>query len=369
MKVLVVGAGFSGAVIARELAEANIEVQVIDKRTHIGGNCFDYVDSLDQRIHKYGPHLLHGSEDSVAIRWLSKFTDWVPYEHRVKALLPDGRLTSLPVNISTLEDVFNVTLSSEKEAIDFLCKLQQPTEIQNSDDVFLSSVGEELSNIFFRPYTTKMWGTHPKNIEAAVGKRIPVRYNRDDRYFSDSFQSLPKNGYTHVFDEILNHPLISVVLGTSFNHDMLLHYDHAFLCLPIDQFFDFKYGRLPYRSIIFENRYQRVDNSAVCINFTDNYKYTRMTQWDLLPNSARALNQEHLVTYEIPCDPTDNNNELYYPVRNSGSLETYSNYLNLATKLKSTLTFCGRTGLFRYLDMVPAINTSLNQAQSFLDSI
>jgi UDP-galactopyranose mutase len=367
MKVLVVGAGFAGACIARKLAEHGHIVHVIDKRNHIGGNAYDEINSQNERIHVYGPHLLHGSLDSVAIQWLSRFTDWIPYEHRVLAQLRDGRFTPLPVNATTLEDIFQIRLETDDDAKQFLESLQVPcTQITNSDDVFLASVGEKLSDIFFRPYTMKMWGLDPKEIEAAVGKRIPVRYNRDDRYFTDTFQKLPKLGYTNLFANMLNHKNISLELGKEFKHELLDGYDHSFLSLPIDRFFDCKYGKLPYRSIKFEHKLSKLSQPSVTVNFTDTSKYTRTTQWDLLPNSSRSQTGFSTQTLEIPCSPEENNDEYYYPVRNSHSLSAYNRYLDEAKSIKN-ITFCGRAGLFQYLDMVPAVNIHLAMAQRFAE--
>lgn len=364
---LVVGAGLSGATIARQLADNAHNVYVIDKRNHIGGNAHDYVNTNNERIHAYGPHLLHGDKDSVAIKWLSKFTEWTPYSHKVRALIEDGKKTTpLPVNATTLEDIFKVKLSSEDEAKSLLESLQVNIPIHNSDDVFLSSVGEKLADLFFRPYTRKMWGTSAKQIEASVGKRIPTRINRDDRYFNDSFQALPANGYTECTENILNHPRIKVKTGESFCRGMSKDYDHSFLCVPIDQYFNNCLGKLPYRSVKFENRSQKISLEATTINFTDDEKYTRMTQWDLLPNSDVARDKDHTVTYEVPCDPEENNNELYYPVRNQLSIKTYLDYKKMANELKEPITFCGRTGLFEYLDMVPAISKHLLMTQEFI---
>ena len=213
-----------------------------------------------------------------------------------------------------------------------------------------------------------MWALDPSRIEASVGKRIPVRANRDDRYFTDTFQALPSAGYAKCIENALDHPLISVRLSESFSKKMVRDYVHSFLCIPIDQFFDCSLGRLPYRSIKFEHRRQRIDLPVATINFTDDQCYTRMTQWDLLPNSGRALNGDHTVTYEIPCSPEENNNELYYPVRNVESLKTYASYIDMAAALMMPVTFCGRTGLFEYLDMVPAVARHLQIVQAYAKS-
>lgn len=365
-QILVVGCGFAGATIARVLAENGYSVDVIDKRNHIGGNAYDLIHSNGERLHHYGPHLLHGKQDSDAVRFLSRFTEWVPYEHRVRALLPDGRTTPLPVNRTTLEDIFGVELEEDCEAEALLeDKCLSIKEPANTDDFFLSSVGEELTNLFFRPYSQKMWGRHPRELAASVGARLPVRYNRDDRYFLDDFQALPKRGYTALFESMLNHPDIKLQLSTSFEEEMLANYAHSFLSIPIDVFFDCRYGALPYRSIQFEHRFKDIEPSAAVINFTDTGPHTRMTAWGLLPNSSKTKGSLHLVTYERPCTMEENPGEYYYPVINKQSNKLLSRYQHLAQQ-RPELTFCGRTGLFRYLDMLPAVTLHLQIAKDFI---
>jgi UDP-galactopyranose mutase len=366
--VLVVGAGFAGAVVARELAEAGRSVRVIDRRPHIGGNAFDALNDHGERLHVYGPHLLHGEADSVAIRWLSRFTEWVPYEHRVRAVLADGRTTPLPVNRTTLEDVFGVELATEAAAKELMASEVVAGTPSNTDEFFLANVGPRLADIFFRPYTRKMWGVPPTELEAAVGARLPVRWNRDDRYFTDSFQAMPRDGFTAMFERILDHPLISVSLGQAYGPDLDADVCHTFLSLPIDEYFDFRFGRLPYRSIRFETSSISADQPATVINYTDTGTYTRCTQWDLIPNSGRRQDGQHTVTREIPCDAADNNNECYYPVRNRETLARYEQYEALAAT-EPNKTFIGRCGLFRYLDMVPCVNIHLRLAATFLGQV
>lgn len=368
LRVLVVGAGFAGCVIARELADAGVIVQLIERRLHLGGNAFDQVNSHGERIHIYGPHLLHGDKNSLAIRWLSRFTEWTPYEHRVRALLPNRTTTPLPVNRTTLEDVFGLMLENEQAAAQLLDNEVVETNRLNTDEVFLSTVGPRLADLFFRPYTAKMWGVHPRDLEAAVGSRLPVRLNRDDRYFTDSFQAMPSYGYTTMFEKICAHERISISLGSAYQPQLDRGFDHTFLAVPIDEYFDFCYGRLPYRSIRFENRELGEQQSAPVINFTDASPYTRKTQWDLISNSQRRQDGLHSYTYEIPCAAEDNNNECYYPVRNQKSLALYQRYEKLSM-LESRRTFIGRTGLFRYIDMVPCISIHLQIAARYLKSV
>ncbi len=365
-KILIVGAGLSGLTIARSLAEENYQVDIIDKRDHIGGNIYDFINENNERIHAYGPHLLHGSKDSKEIKWLTRFTDWVNYEHLVKALLDSGDTVPLPINATTIEKVFKIKFSNENEVKNFLDKNTVKCEVKNSKDVFLKSAGKELSNIFFIPYTKKMWGVDPIEIEAAVGKRVPVRTNRDERYFVDNFQRLPKNGYTELAKNICDHENIKVYLQTSFDKKMIENYYHTFHSGALDEYFEFKFGELPYRSIKFENRTQKINNPAVCVNFTDHFKYTRMTQWDLLPNSEIAKDNDHTITYEIPCDPKENNNKKFYPVRNKKSLALYEKYKQILEKNNLPITFIGRIGLFKYIDMVPAVGMHLKIAKDFI---
>ncbi len=348
------------------LAENGYQVQVMDQRLHLGGNAYDELHTNGERIHRYGPHLLHGKAGSAAIQFLSRFTDWIPYEHRVRALLPDGRTTPLPVNATTLEDVFNIELRSEEQARRFLdgkrVVLDQPA---NTDEFFQASVGEELANLFFRPYTRKMWGRDAKELQRSVGARLPARVNRDERYFQDDFQALPAHGYSALFERMLDHPQISISLGERFEPEMLKHYRHCFASMPIDVFFDCCIGPLPYRSIQFEHRLHSNPQAAAVVNFTDNGVYTRSTEWAQLPNSPQPNSGKWLATYEQPCDMKSNPGEYYYPVLNSESHSLLTRYQKLAKK-ETGLTFIGRTGLFRYLDMVPAVTLHLEIAQAFL---
>lgn len=367
--ILVVGAGFAGATIARKLAENDINVLVIDKRDHLAGNAFDYINNKGERIHKYGPHLLHGNNKSIALKFLNNFTEWVKYEHKVKALLKNGKSTVLPVNRKTIEDIYQRKFSSEDEVRIFLDSLRSnkinPT---NSDEFFESQVGNKIADIFFRPYTRKMWGMDPKYLTVGVGSRLPVRTNYDDRYFSDSFQALPKKGYKFLIENMLDHKKIEVKLNCEFNKDMESYYDHSFLCIPIDSYFSYVYGKLPYRSIKFENKisYEN-DLPASVVNFTDESKYTRMTQWNLLPNSGVSNDGSKTITYEIPCSMEENPKEFYYPVHTKESLKKYKKYCLLSKKIKH-ITFCGRAGLFKYIDMLPCVLIHISMIKKFLNN-
>ena len=369
-KVLVVGAGLAGSTIARILAENFIKVEILEKRNHIAGNIYDFINKHNERIHKYGPHLLHCNKNEKALIFLSRFTDWIHYEHRVRAILLDGRTTPLPINKLTLEDVFEKKFKSEYEAKIFLELIRnKKIKPKNTDEFFEANVGNKLANIFFRPYTRKMWGLDPKELSLSVGARLPIRTNEDDRYFSDSFQALPKEGYTKMIENMLDHKNIEIKLSTDFKKGMEYNFDHSFLCMPIDSFFNYEFGELPYRSIIFEEKEEfSKDFESPVLNFTDTSRYTRKTQWNLFPNSGKSPNEIKTITYEIPCSIEENPKEYYYPVQTSKSKKIYQKYKKLAKDYKN-ITFCGRTGLFKYIDMIPAVTIHQKIANQFLKSI
>ena len=368
--ILIVGAGIAGSTLARIFAENNLKVCIIDKRKHIAGNIFDFVNKKNERIHKYGPHLLHCNKNSEALKFLSQFTNWINYEHKVRALLSDGRTTPLPINKLTLEDVFNKKFFNEKEVKEFLTTLRNNKIIpKNTDEFFEANLGNLLSDLFFRPYTKKMWGIKPQKLALSIGSRLPIRTNDDTRYFNDSFQALPKEGYTIMIKKMLSHKNITIKLNTNLKKNMIHNFDHSFLCIPIDKFYNFKYGILPYRSIIFENRIENgLDLDAPVINFTDNSPYTRKTQWNLLPNSGKSKDNSKTITYERPCPMYKNPGEYYYPVQTMYSKKLYEKYKKLSKKDKQ-ITFCGRTGLFRYIDMIPSVEIHQKIAYKFLRTL
>ena len=369
-QVLVVGAGLAGSTIARVLADNAIKVKILEKRNHIAGNSYDFINSNNERIHKYGPHLLHCNKNSKALSFLNRFTDWINYEHKVRALLSDGRTTPLPINQITLEDIYNKKFCNEIEVQEFLDSIRNKNLTpSNTDELFKFSVGDKLANIFFRPYTRKMWGVEPDELSSSIGARLPVRTNKDTRYFTDDFQALPKDGYTKMVGNMIDHPLIEVCLNKNYEKGMEKDFDHSFLCIPIDKFFDYEYGMLPYRSILFESRLENThDQESAVINFTDNSKYTRKTQWSLLPNSPINLNKHKTVTYEIPCSMDLNPEEYYYPINTKESNLIFNKYKSLAKNIKN-ISFCGRTGLFRYIDMIPAVVIHLEMANKFVRNL
>ena len=360
------GAGFAGATIARMLAENGYKILLIDKRNHLGGNAYDYVNSKSERIHKYGPHLFHCNHKDPSLKFLNRFTEWIEYKHKVRAILENGKTTPLPINRTTLEDVFNISLRTEKETINFLNSLRlKKINPKNSDELFLASYGEKISNIFFRPYTEKMWGMKSNELEVSIGARLPFRTDRNEYYFNDSFQALPKNGYNEIFKNMINHQNITIKLNTIFQKNMEEDFDHCFLSIPIDQYFNNCFGELPYRSIIFENKEINYIQDAPVVNFTDKNVYTRSTQWSLFPNSPKKHNDKHTITLEKPCSIDENKGEYYYPVKTKNSRKIYEKYKKKSENLKK-ITFIGRTGLFKYIDMAPAVNIHIKIANDFI---
>jgi UDP-galactopyranose mutase len=331
-RFLVVGAGFSGAVVARELAEKGHLVDVIECRDHIGGNAYDYTNEIGIRIHKYGPHIFHTSNVKV-VDWLSRFTGWLEYKHKVKALLSDGRYVTLPVNRETA-----------------------------------SIVGiNNIVEVFYRPYTKKMWGIDLEELDPTVLARIPVRSDLNEYYFpDDTFQALPDEGYTKMFERILDHPRIHVRLNSKFVRGMEDGYAHTFNSMAIDEYFDYRYERLPYRSIRFHTYTIAMPTvlPVSTVNFTHTAPYTRVTEWKKFPGHGGVPGLTTL-TVEEPCDYIENNFERYYPVKDSGGRNAQT-YLRYRSATPSNITFIGRCGQYAYLDMHQAVSSALSVARKFL---
>ena len=331
LNVLVVGAGFSGAVIAHELNKAGHNVTVIDERNHIGGNAYDYTNEYGIRIHKYGPHIFHTSNKKV-YDWITQFGEWTTYKHKVKALLKDGTYVTLPVNKKTKE-----------------------------------IVGEEnIIDVFYRPYTRKMWNKEIEELDPNIMKRVAIRDDDNEYYFpDDTYQIMPNEGYTKVFKEILKG--INVMLNVKFKHHMESFYDHVFNSMAIDEYFNYKHGELPYRSIKFHHKTLPMPKvlPTACVNMTHEGPYTRITEWKNFP--VHGVNDQYTtLTYEEPCDYKDNNGERYYPVKDiDGSNRViYNLYKEL---IKDNMTFIGRCGMYVYVDMHQAINSALTTVNKFLE--
>lgn len=369
--ILVVGAGFAGAVYARTLAENGHSVRVIDRRNHIAGNAYDEVTAEGVRLHRYGPHLFHTSNRKV-VDWLSRFTVLDDYQHRVEVLLDDGRCVPLPINRTTINAVFGVTLRDEPSVRAFLAAQAEPrAEIRNAADHLIANIGSRLTDLFFRPYTRKMWQMELEDLDAAVVRRIPIRYDDEDRYFPDDlYQAMPRDGYTAAFERIFDHPAISVELNTAFAHDMLDRHAHCFNSMPIDEFFGFEEGALPYRSIRFHHEAKPDDyarGATPVVNFSDARPFTRETDWSRLPGHRVRETGRKTVTREEPCDYLDNDLERYYPVKTSDGRHEliYQRYKRRAEQLGG-VNFIGRCGTYQYLDMHQVINQSLAGAAAWL---
>jgi UDP-galactopyranose mutase len=332
--ILVVGAGLSGATVARVLAEAGHAVTVIDQRPHVAGNAYDALDEQGIRVHHYGPHLFHNSDDKV-VAFLSRFTEWLPYRHRVKAMLADGRLVTLPVNRET-------------------------AAIVGKDKVL---------DVFFRPYSRKMWGLELEQLDPAILQRVPVRDDLNEDYFpNDTFQALPRDGYTAMVQRMLAHEHITVSLNTPFEHAMEDSFQHVFNAMSIDDYFDHRFGTLPYRSIRFHHQRAAVPQlfPVATVNFTHDEPFTRVTEWKHLPGHGNNPAWTSL-TVEEPCDFRDNHLERYYPVKDLQG-ENRALYQRYAALVPPHVTFIGRCGLYAYLDMHQAVSSALATAKKFLDT-
>jgi UDP-galactopyranose mutase len=369
-RILVVGAGFAGATYARTLAEAGCAVDVIDRRDHVAGNAADVVDGNGVRLHCYGPHLFHTNAEHV-FAWLQRFGAWVPYRHRVRARLPDGRLVPLPVNLDTINAVFGERLANADEASRFLTTQAVPIEApRNAGEYLRARLGDVLTNLFFRPYTRKMWGHDLEDMDASVVKRLPIRLDRSDAYFPDDrHQALPRDGYTALVAEILRHERIHVATGTAFAPGLHHGYQHCFNSMAIDEYFAAALGELPYRSLRFHARAATEWDSDPCSvrNYTDAGPCTRETWWHCLPAHLVRETGRRTVTVEEPCDYRDNGYERYYPVRTADQRyqRLYREYQALAAA-EPGMTFIGRCGTYQYLDMDQVINQSLLGARRWL---
>jgi UDP-galactopyranose mutase len=369
-RILVVGAGFAGAVYARELAESGFEVDVIDKRPHIAGNCFDYLHPCGVRVHKYGPHLFHTSNQRV-VDWLSRFTEWLPYEHRVVARLPDARLVPMPVNLDTVNEVFGTALATPEDVAALLASKSVPrVPVISAEDHLYSHLGPELTNLFFRPYTLKMWAMDLTETDAAVVRRLQIRTDRDNRYFpGDSFQAMPAEGFTKIFERILDHDRIAVRLSETFSAEVAADYDACFNSMPIDEYYGFDLGELPYRSIRFHLGEVAAESAMphAVINYTDDGPYTRETWWHMIAGHNVSPGSTVLRTVEEPCDYRENGFERYYPVKTrDGRYDAlYRRYAERAAGDKH-MFFIGRCGTYQYLDMHQVINQTLTHAGKWL---
>ncbi len=350
---LVVGAGFAGSVIAERLAsQAGKRVLLCDRRPHIGGNAYDCYDDAGILIHKYGPHIFHTNSRRV-FEYLSQFTRWRPYEHRVLASV-EGQLLPIPINLDTVNRLYGLDLRSEELEAWFAQRAEPRATIRTSEDVVVSKVGRDLYEKFFRHYTRKQWGLDPSELDASVIARIPVRTNRDDRYFTDTYQYMPLHGYTRLFENMLAHPNIKILLNTDYREILgLIPFREMIYTGPIDEFFDYRFGKLPYRSLEFH--FETIDmpwvQPVAVINYPNEHAYTRVTEFKHLSG------QEHrqtTVVYEYPRGDGDP----YYPVPRPENAELYKRYKELADETPH-VHFVGRLATYRYYNMDQVVGQAL----------
>ena len=352
---LIVGAGFAGSVLAERLASQHqARVLLIDRRDHIGGNAFDEKDAAGILYHKYGPHIFHTNSDQV-VDYLSQFTEWRPYEHRVLADVR-GQRVPIPINRTTLNKLFGLDLKTDEEAAEYLASRAEPVDdIQTSEDVVINAVGRELYELFFRGYTRKQWGLDPSELDKQVTSRIPTRTNTDDRYFGDTFQAMPKDGYTAMFERMTANPRIEKKLGVDFR-DIREEVDAAHIIYtgPIDEYFDFRFGKLPYRSLKFDH--QTLDEEqhqpVAVVNYpAEDVPYTRITEYKHLTGQQHPRTT---VTYEYPSAEGDP----YYPIPRPENQELFKRYEALADET-SGVTFVGRLATYRYYNMDQIVGQAL----------
>jgi UDP-galactopyranose mutase len=350
---LVVGAGFAGSVVAERMARTfGKRVLVVDRRPHIGGNAYDHPNEAGILVHRYGPHIFHTNSEQV-FRYLSEFTSWWPYEHRVLASV-DGTLVPVPINLDTVNALYGLQLDSD-QVEEFLASVAEPrAAIRTSEDVVVSRVGRFLYRKLFQNYTRKQWGIDPSELDAQVTARIPVRTNRDDRYFGDKFQAMPRFGYTRMFANMLDHPNIHLELGVDYR-DVLkrVQFRELIFSGPIDEYFDYRFGKLPYRSLRFQHETlntERLQPVAV-VNYPNEHAYTRITEFKQLTGQAHPKTS---IVYEFPSSEGDP----YYPIPREENAALYRKYADLAAATDG-VHFVGRLATYRYYNMDQVVAQAL----------
>ncbi|CCV15417.1 UDP-galactopyranose mutase [Mesorhizobium sp. STM 4661] len=350
---LIVGAGFAGSVLAERIAsQRNESVLLIDRRSHIGGNAYDCYNEAGILVHQYGPHIFHTNAQSI-VDYLSQFTAWRPYEHRVLSSV-DGKLLPIPINLDTINKLYDLDLTSEQLEQFFLSRREPVDEVRTAEDVVVGTVGRELYEKFFRGYTRKQWGVDPSQLNKSVTARVPTRTDRDDRYFGDSFQSMPAGGYTRMFQRMVDNPKIKIMLQTDYREIRdRIPFRRMIYTGPVDEYFDWSLGRLPYRSLRFEHvtldcdRFQPV----AVVNFPQAEEYTRITEYKHLTGQTSPQTS---LTYEYPTDIGDP----YYPVPRAENEALYKRYEALAGAA-ADVWFVGRLATYRYYNMDQVVGQAL----------
>lgn len=350
---LIVGAGFAGSVLAERLArERGERVLLIDRRPHIGGNAYDCYDDAGLLYHRYGPHIFHTNSEAI-FTYLSQFTEWRPYAHRVLAHV-DGMLVPIPINLDTINTLYGLSLTSEEMESFLAARAETVEDIRTSEDIVVSKVGRELYEKFFRGYTRKQWGVDPSELDKSVAGRVPTRTNRDDRYFGDEFQSMPRDGYTRIFERMLAHPRIHVMLNADFADVRdAVPFRRLIFTGPIDEYFGFRFGKLPYRSLRFEHMTLDTEwhQPVAVVNYPQTQAYTRVTEYKHLTGQCHPSTT---VTYEYPSADGDP----YYPVPRPESQRLYKRYEKLALATPD-VWFVGRLATYRYYNMDQVVGQAL----------
>ncbi|MGA9996768.1 MAG: UDP-galactopyranose mutase [Pyrinomonadaceae bacterium] len=342
---LIVGAGFAGSVLAERLARgSNKKVLICDRRPHIGGNAYDHYNDAGILVHKYGPHIFHTNSREV-FEYLSRFTEWRSYQHRVLACV-DGQLVPIPINLDTINKLYGLNLTSF-QVEEFFASVAEPVEqLLTSEDVVVSKVGRELYEKFFRNYTRKQWGLDPSELDASVTSRVPTRTNRDDRYFTDTYQAMPLHGYTRMFENMLDHPNIKIMLNCDYREiESEVPFHEMIYTGPVDSFFNYEYGKLPYRSLEFKHETHDVPvyQAAPVVNFPNEHLYTRTTEFKYLTGQEHSKTS---IVYEFPQAEGDP----YYPVPRKENAELYAKYKALADATPD-VHFVGRLATYKYYNM------------------
>jgi UDP-galactopyranose mutase len=349
---LIVGAGFAGSVCAERLASRGHRVLLCERRPHIGGNAYDCYDDAGVLVHKYGPHIFHTASRRI-FDYLSQFTAWRPYEHRVLAHV-DGKLLPFPINVDTINRLYGLSLDEGGVEAFYARHAERVGHPRTSEEAVVSKVGRDLYEKFFKNYTRKQWGLDPSELDASVAARVPARCNRDDRYFTDEYQAMPLRGYTRMFERMLDHRNIRIVLNTDYR-ELVNEIDYRKMIYtgPVDAFFDYRFGKLPYRSLEFRFETHDVEwfQPGAVVNYPNEHPYTRITELKYLTGQAHPKTS---VVYELPRDEGDP----YYPVPRPQNAELYLQYKALADE-RMDVHFVGRLATYRYYNMDQVVAQAL----------
>jgi UDP-galactopyranose mutase len=349
---LIVGAGYAGSILAERLARGSgKQVLLVDRRSHIAGNAYDHYDDAGILVHKYGPHIFHTNSKEV-FDYLSRFTQWRQYQHKVLASV-DGQLVPIPINLDTINRLYGLSLNSFQMEEFLAARAEQKDQVRTSEDVVVSKVGRELYEKFFRGYTRKQWGLDPSELDAQVTARVPTRTNRDDRYFTDTYQAMPRNGFTRMFANMLDHPNIKLLLNTDFRDVKdAIPYRELIYTGPVDEYFDFQFGELPYRCLEFrhETLHQPQYQPVAVVNYPNDNEFTRITEFKHLTGQEHSKTS---IVYEYPRSEGDP----YYPIPRRENAAIYRQYQRLADE--AGVHFVGRLATYKYYNMDQVVAQAL----------